>query len=86
MKREKISKYIKNDHAISRHFLRLLAQYNTTMNIDLFSPSIIGAIAGMLGVLVASYLVRSKKLKIGEGRKMGLNFSPDLKSGSHASR
>jgi hypothetical protein len=56
------------------------------MNIDLFSPSIIGAIAGMLGVLVASYLVRSKNLTIGEGRKMGLNLSPDLKSGSHASR
>lgn len=49
------------------------------MNFDLFSPSVIGAIAGVIGVLVASYLVRSKNLKFGEGSKMGFNLSADLK-------
>ena len=49
------------------------------MNHDIFTPQIIGGIAGAIGVLVTSYLVRSKNLKIGEGRKIGLNLSTDMK-------
>ena len=49
------------------------------MNHDLLTPAIIGAISGSRGVLVASWLFRSKNLKIGEGRKIGLNLSTDMK-------
>lgn len=49
------------------------------MHIDLLTPQIMGGIAGVIGVLVVSYLVRTRNLKIGEGRKMGLNLSADLK-------
>jgi len=49
------------------------------MNHDLFSPTIIGAISGSIGVLVAGWLMRSKNGKIGEGRKIGLNLSTDMK-------
>jgi ribosomal protein L37AE/L43A len=43
------------------------------------SPQIIGAVAGGIGVLVTFYIGYRKKLKIGEGTKMGLNLSTDSK-------
>lgn len=44
-----------------------------------FSQLIIGAIAGGVATLVMFYIGKRKNMKIGEGSKMGLNLSSDLK-------
>lgn len=49
------------------------------MNQELFTPAIIGAVSGSIGVLVAVWLLQSKNWKIGDGLKIGLNLSSDLK-------
>ncbi len=46
---------------------------------SLISPQIISGIAGAIGASLAFYVLKRKKLKIGEGKKMGLNFSTDNK-------
>lgn len=45
----------------------------------LLTPQVIGGIAGGLGVLLTFYLGYRKKLRIGEGTRMGLNLSSDNK-------
>lgn len=53
------------------------------MSIELHGPQIIGAVAGLFGVLgaslVASLVARHRKLKIGEGSRLGLNLSTDMR-------
>jgi ribosomal protein L37AE/L43A len=44
-----------------------------------FPPQVIGGIAGGLGVMVLFYLGSRKKLRIGEGKRMGINLSTDQK-------
>jgi hypothetical protein len=43
------------------------------------SPQIIGAIAAILGVILAFYIGYRKRLRTGKGTKMGLNLSADNK-------
>jgi len=44
-----------------------------------WGPSLLGALAGGLAVVVLFFVARKKRLVIGEGSKMGINLAADLK-------
>lgn len=52
---------------------------NEFMNIEPYIPQIVGSIVGGLSVIAIGCWLLAKNIKIGEGRRMGLNFSSDGK-------
>jgi len=49
------------------------------MNIFTSESALIGAICGIAAVLIVFLFAKKKKLRIGEGSKMGVNLASDLK-------
>ena len=43
------------------------------------NPALIGAISGIIAVIVVFVLVSKKKVRVGEGHKMGVNLTSGLK-------